>query len=80
MLETFFAFGLGAGILFILLLTGIAALAIFLFIFWILMLVDCATRKFKNETDKVIWILIIVFLHLLGAVIYYFIVKRANKH
>lgn len=60
-------FGLGVLVL---------AAAIFSFVFWILMLVDCAQRSFKNETDKVVWILILVFLHALGAVIYYFAVKK----
>lgn len=69
---------LGAlGILFILLLI---ALAIFLFIFWILMIVDCATRKFKNDTEKIVWIIVIIFAGIIGALIYYFVVKRENKH
>jgi prolipoprotein diacylglyceryltransferase len=40
------------------------------FLFWIFMLVDCATNESNEGNDKVVWILIIVFLHLLGAVIY----------
>ena len=42
-------------------------------VFWIFMIVDCATRKFKNDNDKVLWILLIVFLNVLGAVIYYYV-------
>ena len=52
------------------------ALGIGLFIFWIVMLIDCAKRKFKLENDKIMWILIIIFLGWLGAIIYYFVVKR----
>ena len=73
--------GLGVGVTFLVILfaIGIAALAIFLFVFWILMIVDCATRKFKNDIEKVVWILILIFVHILGAIIYYFVVKRQNK-
>lgn len=44
-------------------------------VFWILMLVDAAKRNFENPNDKTIWILVLVFTHILGAIIYYFVVK-----
>ena len=53
--------------------------AIFGVIFWIWMIIDCAKRAFKSETDKIVWLLIIIFLHAIGAFIYYFAVKRAKK-
>ena len=53
-----------------------AGVGIFLFVFWILMIVDCVQRKFKNDNDKLVWILVLIFLHVLGALIYYFVVKR----
>jgi hypothetical protein len=69
--------GLGAvGIFFGLIL---AAIGIFAFVFWILMLIDCIKRKFKNDTEKVIWILVLIFVHIIGALIYYFVVKKKNK-
>lgn len=49
------------------------------FIFWIWMLVDVIQRKFKKPNDKIVWILIIIFTHFIGAVIYYFLVKKAHK-
>lgn len=42
-------------------------------IFWIWMLVDCATKEPSQGNDKIIWILVIVFTHLLGALLYFFI-------
>jgi len=48
-------------------------------IFWIVMLVDAATRKFKESSDKIMWILIIVLVGWLGALIYYFVVYRKYK-
>ena len=80
MVGEIIAAGVGIVALFIVLIIAIIALAIFVFVFWIIMIVDAATRKFKNETDKIVWILIIVFLQILGAVIYYFVVKKPNKH
>jgi prolipoprotein diacylglyceryltransferase len=51
--------------------------SIFAFIVWILMLVDAATRTFPGENDKLMWILIIVLVGFIGAVVYYFVVKRS---
>lgn len=64
----------------ILLFLFVIVLAIFLTIFWILMIIDVAKRKFKNENDKIVWILIVILLYWLGAVIYYFVIKKGNKH
>lgn len=52
------------------------ALIIAIVAFWIWMVVDCAGRRFKKSEDKTVWILIIIFLHIIGAIIYYFGVKR----
>ncbi len=46
-------------------------------IFWIWMIIDAAKNEKNN--DAIIWILILVFLHILGAVIYYFVRKRPRK-
>jgi hypothetical protein len=67
---------LSIGIGIALLVLAIIALAVFVFIFWILMLIDCAKRKFKTDIEKIVWILIIIFVGLIGAIIYYFVVKR----
>ncbi len=48
--------------------------------FWIWMLIDCATNEPSVGNDKVVWIIIIVFTQIIGAVIYYFVrhSKRAE--
>ena len=51
----------------------------FLFVFWIVMIVDAAQKKFKTDGDKVVWILVLIFLSFLGAIIYYFIIKRKDN-
>ena len=47
-------------------------------VFWIWMLVDCATKEPSTGNDKIIWILVIALTHLIGALIYYF-VRRPQR-
>ncbi len=62
-----------AGGLFILwLILGILAT-----VFWLWMLIDCLTSS-MSPIEKLIWALVIIFLHLLGALIY-FIVARSGR-
>ena len=39
-------------------------------VFWIWMLIDCATNEPSEGNEKIIWILVIVFTHWIGALIY----------
>ncbi len=57
----------------------IVLFAILFFVFWIIMLVDAAKRKFKESSDKVVWILVIIFANFIGALIYYFVVYNKEK-
>ncbi len=69
--------GVGGGVVFIFFalvaLIGLAGTA-----FWIWMLIDCAVNEPSQGNDKLIWILIIVFTHLIGAVIY-FVIRRPER-
>jgi len=47
------------------------------FIFWLWMLIDLLQRK--KMDDKLIWALILIFLNILGAILYYFLVKAKDK-
>lgn len=47
-------------------------------IFWVWMLVDCATKEPDQGNDKVVWILVILFTHWVGALIY-FLVRRPER-
>ena len=54
---------------------------IFLFVVWIIMLVDCAKRdnsEFPNagESTKTMWLLIIILASGVGSIIYYFLVRK----
>ena len=44
--------------------------------FWIWMLVDCATKEPDTGNTKVCWLMIILFAHIIGALIYYFVRVR----
>lgn len=43
------------------------------------MLVDAATRKFKESSEKIVWILVILLASFIGSLIYYFVVYRKYK-
>ena len=63
-------FGIGVfEVLFILIFLGVGVLGT---AFWIWMIVDCATREPSEGNDKIVWILIILLTHLIGALIYFF--------
>ena len=72
MMETILAWGL----LGLLLMLFMVLVPVFAVVLWVWMLVDCIQRTFKDKADKVDWIVVIVFTHVIGAVIYFFLVKR----
>jgi hypothetical protein len=47
-------------------------------VFWIWMLVDCATKEPDIGNQKIVWVVIIALTHLIGATIYYF-VRRPQR-
>lgn len=67
--NTFLGLSLG----FLLVVLVIAAVS---FIFWIWMLIDCATHETSEENQKIIWLLLIFFLHSIGALVYFFARRR----
>lgn len=62
-----FLFGFG-------LLGSLIGLALTLF--WVWMLVDCLADQ---KEDKLVWFLVIFFLNLVGAVLYYFLARKKRK-
>lgn len=54
-------------------------------VFWLMMLVDSLTRddkKFPNKgrnNERLIWVIVLVFLNFIGALLYYFLVKSKKK-
>jgi hypothetical protein len=66
-------FNLGGGeIILILALLVLAPLTVLSMVFWIWMLIHAIQNKGLTDTEKIIWVLVMVFLHVLGALIYFF--------
>ena len=53
-------------------------LGILTILFWVWMLVDCAIKEPSEGNDKLVWVLIILFTHVLGAALYLF-VRRPRR-
>jgi len=47
-------------------------------ILWIWTLIDCATKEPSEGNDKIIWILVIIFTHWVGSLIY-LLVRRPQR-
>jgi len=71
--------GGGAGLLMMLCIgvTGLIGLA--LTVFWIWMIVDCATNEPSQGNEKVIWLLVVILLSWIGALIYFFVRRPQRK-
>ena len=48
-------------------------LGLALFAFWIWMLISAIQNKGLTDSERVVWVLVIVLLHWLGALLYFFI-------
>ncbi|MCK4635084.1 MAG: PLDc N-terminal domain-containing protein [Candidatus Aenigmarchaeota archaeon] len=57
--------------------TSIFMLFLLTTIFWLWMLIDLLERK--NFEDKVAWVLVMMFLCIVGSVMYYFLVYAKSK-
>lgn len=55
-----------------------AAVLLALSIFWIWAILDCARYESPDDNDKIVWILIILLLHWLGALLYT-LVRRPER-
>lgn len=55
-----------------------AVVMLVVFLFWIWMIVDCAQRNFKNQGEKIAWLVITIIGGWLGALIYYLVVRVSN--
>jgi len=56
----------------------LATIGLLAFIFWIWMLIDAIQNRSLSGTEKIVWVLVIIFLHFLGALIYFF-AGRSNR-
>ena len=61
------------GVIGLLVVLVAAVIGIACFVFWIWMLIHAIKNKGLTDTEKIIWVLVIGFLHVLGALIYFFV-------
>jgi hypothetical protein len=54
------------------------ALVILATVFWIWMLIDALVNE-PTTNDKILWFLVIFFLHFIGALIYFFVRRGARR-
>ena len=52
--------------------------AIIATIFWIAMLIHALTNRALPGVEKLIWVLVILFLHALGGLIYFLVGRKQN--
>lgn len=71
--EIFFGFGLAAVLIFGLMFLACLALMIF----WIWAIIDVANHE-KTDNDRLIWLLVVILLHWIGALIY-LLVRRPER-
>ena len=57
----------------VMMLIGLASM-----VFWIIAIVDVAKRQFKDDNTKLLWVLVVVLGHFVGAIVYYIIGKPAG--
>lgn len=69
----------GAEITLMLLVVLLAPITLAILAFWIWMLIHAAQNKGLSEGEKVAWVLIIVLVHFLGALIYFFVGRPKAK-
>ena len=66
----------GSGFLGVLLFLFLAAIALCVFVFWVLMLVDAIKNPRLSGTERIVWVLVIIFVNWLGALIYFLAGRR----
>ena len=54
---------------------GSQGLALLATVFWMWVLVDCITKEPSDGNDKIAWTILIIFVPLFGALLYYFILR-----
>ncbi len=55
----------------------IIGILVLIFVIW--MIIDCARRNFKNDVEKILWIVLMIFTTWLGALVYYIVIRALNK-
>jgi hypothetical protein len=60
----------------ILLISGLVLVYVFIFVFWLVMLIDAVRNR---GTQGTVWIIVIALVGFIGSIIYYFAMMRKRK-
>ncbi|MEJ2413353.1 MAG: PLDc N-terminal domain-containing protein [Anaerolineales bacterium] len=66
------------GVYELIIIAALIVFGVFGSIFWIWAILDCARNESPADNDKIVWILIILLLHWLGALLYT-LVRRPER-
>lgn len=58
-------------VFFLFFLLGTFVLGLATFVFWLWALIDCARKEHPGENMKLVWILVVLFAGIVGALIYF---------
>lgn len=47
-------------------------------IFWVVMIIDVAQRRFRNNVEKIIWLIVVIFGFWVGALVYMIVIRAIN--
>ncbi len=67
------------GIIMLVLLLCLIPIGLAIFAFWIWMLISAIQNKGLTDGEKIAWVLVVALLHLLGAILYFFIGHPKRK-
>lgn len=70
---------IGGLVVLLAILCVVIPVAIALFVFWIWMLISAVQSQGLTEGEKIAWVLVIVLVHWLGALLYFFIGHPKRK-
>ena len=62
-----------SGIIGIFVLMFLAIVGLLAFVFWIWMIIDAIQNKGLTDGEKIAWVLVVIFLHCIGALLYFLI-------
>lgn len=52
---------------------GFGLIGLLCLVLWIWAIVDIVNSRFREDSTKIIWILLVIFLPFLGTILYYFV-------
>ena len=64
---------IGSGIVGLLVLLFMGAISLACFAFWLWMLIHAITNKGIADMEKIVWVIVIIFLPFVGSLIYFFV-------